>query len=126
MLTVPGFIGGKEIDGDEQFDDLDPSTGRPLARVARLGGAEVDLAVAAARQAFESTVRRQSAEARSGLLHRLAELIRQDADRLALLESRDVGKPLRQATAKRSGYGREKGFEGLLGYTQTKTVVVGI
>ena len=28
--------------------------------------------------------------------------------------------------AKRSGYGREKGFEGLVGYTQTKTIVVGI
>ena len=99
LLTVPGHIGGKEIAGDDELVDLDPSTGRPLARVARLGAAEVDLAVAAARQAFETTVRRQSAEERSGLLLRLAALIRRDAEHLALLESRDVGKPLRQARA---------------------------
>lgn len=97
-LTVPGFVGGKEIEGPERFVDLDPSTGEPLAEVARSGAAEVDLAVAAARDAFDSGVRRQSAEERSGLLYRLAGLIRRDADRLALLESRDVGKPLRQAT----------------------------
>jgi aldehyde dehydrogenase (NAD+)/betaine-aldehyde dehydrogenase len=99
MLTVTGFIDGKEIAGGAEFVDLDPSTGRPLAQVARLGAAEVDLAVAAAREAFETTVRRQSAEARSGLLYRLAGLIRRDADRLALLESQDVGKPLTQARA---------------------------
>ena len=97
QMTVPGFVGGKEIEGAEEFVDLDPSTGEPLARVARPGAAEVDLAGTAAREAFEATVRRQSAEARSGLLYRLAELIRRDADRLALLESHDVGKPLRQA-----------------------------
>ena len=185
VLTVPGFVGGEELPGDDRFVDLDPSTGEPWAHVARLGATEVDRAVAAARDAFDGTVRRQSAETRSGLLLRLAALIRRDADRLAELESRDVGKPLRQATAdvsvtaryfefyagvlralhgdvlppadahrvaeavragqvfvntygaaggielpfggwKRSGYGREKGVEGLLGYTQTKTVVVGI
>lgn len=98
-MTVPGFVGGKEIEGTEWFVDLDPSTGEPLAQVARAGPAEVDLAVAAARQAFEGGARRQSAEERSGLLYRLAGLIRRDADRLARLESRDVGKPLRQAQA---------------------------
>ena len=99
LLTVPGFVAGEELPGDDRFDDLDPSTGEPWAQVARLGAAEVDRAVAAARDAFETTVRRQSAEARSGLLLRLAALIRRDADRLAELESRDVGKPLKQATA---------------------------
>jgi aldehyde dehydrogenase (NAD+) len=99
VLTVPGFVAGEELPGDDRFDDLDPSTGEPWAQVARLGAAEVDRAVAAARSAFETTVRRQSAEARSGLLLRLAALIRRDADRLAELESRDVGKPLKQATA---------------------------
>lgn len=99
MLIVPGFIAGDEIDGDERFVDLDPSTGEPLAEVARLGAVHVDIAVAAAREAFESTVRQQSAETRSGLLLQLAQLIRRDADRLAELESRDVGKPLRQAAA---------------------------
>jgi aldehyde dehydrogenase (NAD+)/betaine-aldehyde dehydrogenase len=99
VLSVPGVVGGEEITGDDRFVDLDPSTGEPWAQVARLGAPEVDRAVAAARDAFDSRVRRQSAEARSGLLLGLAGLIRRDAARLAELESRDVGKPLRQAAA---------------------------
>lgn len=99
MLTVPGIIDGKEVDGDDVFVDLDPSTGQQFAQVARLGAADVDRAVTATRNAFDSSVRTMGVEARSTLLHRLAELIRRDAERLALLESLDVGKPLRQARA---------------------------
>ena len=50
VLTVPGFVGGEELPGDDRFVDLDPSTGERLGRtVARLGATEVDRAVAAAR-----------------------------------------------------------------------------
>ena len=99
MLTVPSFVAGEELKTDDVFTDLDPSTGQPLAEVARSGAAEVDAAVAAARDAFDTVVRRQSAEARSDLLLGLAALIRRDGARLAELESRDVGKPLKQAKA---------------------------
>uniref|UniRef100_UPI002626B946 aldehyde dehydrogenase family protein n=1 Tax=Pseudonocardia sp. TaxID=60912 RepID=UPI002626B946 len=99
MLTVPGLVAGEEIEGEDRFVDLDPSTGTPFAEVARLGAPAVDRAVDAARTAFETAVRRHGAEQRSGLLRRLADLIRRDAARLAELECRDVGKPLRQAQA---------------------------
>jgi acyl-CoA reductase-like NAD-dependent aldehyde dehydrogenase len=112
VITVPGLIDGKEVDGAELFVDLDPSTGEPLARVARLGADEVDRAVGAARRTFDTVARTQSAEVRSGLLHRLVELA-PGVDHLF-------------GGWERTGYGREKGFEGSLGYTQTKTVVVGV
>jgi aldehyde dehydrogenase (NAD+)/betaine-aldehyde dehydrogenase len=98
MLTVPGIIGGDEVFGDKAFTDLDPSTGEPFAEAARLGAAEVEQAVAAARAATIGA-RRMSAETRSMLLLRLAQLIRRDHDRLTELEARDAGKPRRQAAA---------------------------
>ena len=127
MLTVPSFVAGEELKSDDVFTDLDPSTGQPLAEVARGGASEVDAAVSAARAAFDSRVRRQSAEARSRLLLALAGLIRRDAARLTVnTDGAAGGIELPFGGWKRSGYGREKGFEGLLGYTQTETVVVGI
>lgn len=98
VLKVPGIIGGDEVWGNALFVDLDPSTGQPLAEVARLGERDVDAAVSAAREASEK-YRKTSASSRADLLHQLAALIRRDADRLADLETRDVGKPLRQAKA---------------------------
>jgi len=98
MLTVPAVIGADEVTGADTFVDLDPSTGAPFAEAARLGADEVDRAVAAAREAT-AVARRMSAETRAGLLHRLAELIRRDHERLTDLETRDVGKPRRQAAA---------------------------
>ncbi len=98
MLKMPGVIDGVEVWGADTLIDLDPSTGQPLAEVARLGAREVDDAVTAARAA-STTYRKASAADRSGLLRALAGLIRRDAERLAELETRDVGKPLRQSRA---------------------------
>jgi aldehyde dehydrogenase (NAD+) len=93
----PVLIGGEELYGQRTFPDLDPSTGRELAEVGRGGPAEVDAAVAAAREAHERTWRRTKPADRARILHRMAELIRRDSEVLADLESRDTGKPLRQA-----------------------------
>jgi aldehyde dehydrogenase (NAD+) len=98
MIKVPGIIGGRDTWGTHTFTDLDPSTGLPLAEVARLGTDAVDAAVAAASAAAE-VERLRSAGSRSDLMRELARLIRRDADRLAHLESCDAGKPLRQAKA---------------------------
>jgi aldehyde dehydrogenase (NAD+) len=96
VTDVLCVIDGKDVPATGAFDVIDPSTGERLARVARGGPAEIDQAVGAARQAWGSW-RRVATEQRSALLRKLAELIRRARDELALLESRDTGKPLTQA-----------------------------
>jgi aldehyde dehydrogenase (NAD+) len=93
------LIGGGSVAAREAFDDFDPSTGRLIARVARCGEREIEQAVDAARQTFEHSWRRATAAERARALGRTAELIRRGRDSLAELESRDTGKPLRQARA---------------------------
>ncbi len=95
----PVLIGGEEIQGQQTFPDLDPSTGRELAEVGLGGRAEIDAAVTAARDAHERTWRQARPAERARILRRIAELIRRDRETLADLESRDTGKPLRQARA---------------------------
>ncbi len=76
------------------FEALNPATGETLARVARASASDVDLAVAAARRAFENRAWRQmSANDRANLLLRLADLIEREADDLAVLECLNNGKP---------------------------------
>lgn len=78
----------------ETFATLNPATGETLAQVARGNAADVDLAVAAARRAFENPSWRQmSANDRANLLLRLADLIEKEAEDLAVLECLNNGKP---------------------------------
>ena len=77
------------------FDCLSPIDGRLIARVASTDAADVDLAVAAARRAFEQgRWTRQPPAARKKLLLRFAELLLANRDELALLETLDMGKPI--------------------------------
>ncbi len=95
--VVPAIIGGHQVSSDVTFADVDPSIGQPFAEVARCGATEVDLAVRAARDSFEQVWLRTTAAERARALHAFAEVIRRDREDLSLLESRDTGKPLRQA-----------------------------
>ncbi|BCL84229.1 aldehyde dehydrogenase [Ktedonobacteria bacterium brp13] len=80
------------------FETFDPSSGRVLATVAEGGQEDIDRAVRAARKAFESGGwSRLTPSQRGRLLWKLADLIEQNADELALLESLDNGKPIRYA-----------------------------
>src|SRR5690349_16966152 len=99
-LTIDGraFIGGKRTwaRGEQRFDDFSPVDGRKLAEVARCDGQDVDAAVAAARAAFED--RRWAGKppaSRKRTLIRFADLMMKHADELALLETLDMGKPIR-------------------------------
>jgi acyl-CoA reductase-like NAD-dependent aldehyde dehydrogenase len=96
------FIGGRlvpALDG-QVFDDVSPIDGRVIAQVARGRAADVDAAVKAARAAFENGPwRRMEPKDRKRILRRFAELVRADVDRLALLETRDVGKPIVNSVA---------------------------
>jgi aldehyde dehydrogenase (NAD+)/betaine-aldehyde dehydrogenase len=97
MTRYPVLIDGEEVYGQKTFIDLDPSTGRELAEVARGGADEINAAVAAARQTLERSWRRTKTAERARILRRISEFIRRDRELLADLESRDTGKPLRQA-----------------------------
>ena len=93
------FVGGRSQPAERTFVDLDPATGDVLADVARCGPAEVNEAVAAARDAFETVWGRRAPADRAEVLARIAALIRRDAEELERLESLDTGKPLTQARA---------------------------
>jgi 4-(gamma-glutamylamino)butanal dehydrogenase len=98
-LTIEGraFIDGKLVGArsGRSFDDVSPIDGRVVAAVARCESADVDAAVAAARQSFERGLwRRTDPKERKRVLGRFAELIRGDLERLAILETLDVGKPI--------------------------------
>lgn len=80
----------------ETFDTIDPSTGQLLARVALAGERDVEHAVTAARQAFESdSWGAMSGSERGKLLWKIADLIDKYADELAELDTLDNGKPIR-------------------------------
>ncbi len=93
------FIGGQWLaptDG-ALVDSLDPATGRPWARVAFGGAGDIDRAVAAAREAFAGPWSRLPGHERAALLRKLAELYRDNVERLARLESRDCGRAIRES-----------------------------
>ena len=87
----------KSSDGGT-FDVYDPSSGEVLASVAKSTKADVDRAVQAAQAALDSKAWRGIAPAERGrIMLRIAQTLRDRAEELATLESRDNGKPLRQA-----------------------------
>ncbi len=80
------------------FTVEEPATGQPLAEVAECGLEDVHRAVGVAREAFESGVwANQSATSRGKVLLRLAQEIRDNVEQLAEWETRQVGKPIRDA-----------------------------
>jgi acyl-CoA reductase-like NAD-dependent aldehyde dehydrogenase len=93
------------IDGDyvpaasgRSFDNISPRDGKVLTQVAECDAEDVNRAVAAARRTFESGVwRDQHPRARKAVLLKLARLMEEHADELALLETLDMGKPIRDS-----------------------------
>jgi len=92
------FINGKwHAPSDNQyFETTDPSTGEPLASVAQGSPADVDAAVKAARAALPAW-QSLSDHARSRYLYALARLVQKHSRRLAVLETMDNGKPIRES-----------------------------
>jgi aldehyde dehydrogenase (NAD+) len=98
--TSPLIVDGAQLIGDqwvpacggETIDVINPATGDVLGRVPRGGGADVDLAVAAAQRAFPGW-RDTDATSRGRLLTRWAELVDGQADEIARLECLEVGHP---------------------------------
>jgi len=96
--TYQLFIGGKFVDSKDQktFPVYDPSTEEVIAHAPEAGPADVDAAVKAAKDAFE-TWSQTTAQERGRILFRLAERIRKEAESLAQLESQNGGKPIVEA-----------------------------
>src|SRR5258708_31096544 len=78
---------------------LDPGTGEVFAEIARGGAEDVDVAVRAARAAFEGPWGALAPAQRGRLLLKLSQLIAVEGARPATIESRDVGKPLPHSRA---------------------------
>ena len=76
---------------------IEPATGETLSEVTQASAEDLDAAVRKAHQAFGGEWRRINTRVRGQLLNRLAALIRENADELARLESRNVGKPIRDS-----------------------------
>src|SRR6516165_8971625 len=96
----PLFIGGKWQDSvsGKTFPTTNPATGEVICQVAEGDKADVDLAAKAARRAFEDGPwPKMNASERGQLLNKLADLIEQNKEELAALESLDNGKPLRDS-----------------------------
>ncbi|MGN6548071.1 MAG: aldehyde dehydrogenase family protein [Aureliella sp.] len=96
------FIDGKWEDAasGKTFPTIDPATEETIAEVAEGDAADVDRAAKAARRAFESGPwSMMYARDRGRLMYRLADLIEEEIDELAALESLDNGKPIKDARA---------------------------
>jgi acyl-CoA reductase-like NAD-dependent aldehyde dehydrogenase len=96
------IIDGQRLHASDEgtFDVYDPSSGDLLATVAKATPADVNRAVQAARAALDSKAWGGATPAERGrIMIRIAQALRDRVEELATLESRDNGKPLRQARA---------------------------
>jgi len=95
------LIGGKWVPAQSgaTLPLVNPSDGSAICQIARGGAADIDAAVQAAEAAMEGDWGRMTALERGRIITRIGQLVLEYADRLAVLEAMDVGKPLTQARA---------------------------
>ena len=94
------YIGGEWVDASDggTLDVYCPANGEQLSVIADATKEDVDRAVDAAWEAFETWSKTTKAE-RAIILNKVADLIEENAEKLALLESLDNGKPIRETRA---------------------------
>jgi aldehyde dehydrogenase (NAD+) len=93
------FVNGEFIDtaSGRRRKTVNPATEEVLAEVAEAGESDVDAAVAAARRAYDTVWRRMRGADRAKYLYRLARIIQERSRELAVLETIDNGKPIRES-----------------------------
>lgn len=99
-IKIGHIIDGVEVQSESglTFSSIDPYTRAPWAEIALGGQREADLAVAAARRAFdEGPWPRMGTGKRRELIHKFADLIMEHAEELAMADTRDMGKPITQS-----------------------------
>ncbi len=130
-MPLPAFIDGRPkglfIDGRSRpalsgrtFDTVSPRNGEVLAQVAQAGREDVDLAVAAARRAFEGEWSRFKPFDRQQVMLKLADLVEKHYDELALLDTLDMGGPI-----SRTSLGRRRAVALLRYYGGLATTIQG-
>ncbi len=92
------FIGGEFVAprGGQYFDSLNPATEEKLTEIASAGAADVDRAVKAAQRAYEDVWGKMPGRERGKYLYRIARLLQERARELAILETMDGGKPIKE------------------------------
>lgn len=93
------FINGKfeKPLSKKYFDTTNPATGEKLSEVADANDADVDKAVKAARDAYDKTWSKMPAKERSKYIFRIARMVQERARELAVVETLDGGKPIRES-----------------------------
>jgi aldehyde dehydrogenase (NAD+) len=92
------FIDGEFVDGKgEPFKSINPASEEVLADIACADAADVDAAVRAARQAYDTVWGPMPGRERAKYLFRIARIIQERGRELAVLESLDNGKPIRES-----------------------------
>ena len=135
MTTLPPFLDGRPkqlfVDGrtvaarsGRTFDTVNPATGQRLAQVAEGGAADIDDAVAAARRALEGGPwGRFKPFDRQHVMLKLADLVEQHYDELALLDTLDMGGPISRTTlGRRRAVGLLRYYAGLATTLQGDTI----
>ena len=93
------FIGGEFVDpvGGKSFKTISPATEEVLAEVSEASAEDIDLAVKAARRAHTRVWSKMSGRERGKYLFRIARIIQERSRELAVLESVDNGKPIKES-----------------------------
>ena len=110
LPKTPSFLSDRQkhhfIDGEwrpsasgQVIETRNPSTGEVIATLARGGDADVDVAVAAARRAFEGPWSRFTPSQRHALMMKVHDIIEKNGDDLTLLETYDMGSPVSRANS---------------------------
>ncbi len=98
MTKPQNYINGKWVDGSlGKLDMLNPSYDTKAGEIARSGEKDIDSAVKAAREAFNGVWGKTDAANRGRMLYKVAKILEENVEELAELESKDTGKPMKQA-----------------------------
>lgn len=92
---IKHWINGKEVASEETFDNINPATMEKIGEVASGGQKEVDMAVAAAKAAFPKWSKTPAKE-RAKIMRQFGDLIDQNVEKIAQLETLDTGLPIHQ------------------------------
>jgi aldehyde dehydrogenase (NAD+) len=93
------FINGKFVkpNSKKYFDTINPATEKKISSVAQANAKDIDLAVKAARNAYDNVWSKMPGAERAKYIYRIARLMQERAREFAVIESMDGGKPIRES-----------------------------